>query len=107
MVEMILGEGQYNPEPDLVLKILICRIRIRPNMDRIRNPALHNVAAVWLRRSGSSCSDYGREDGIKKAKIGITIKKSPNSDRTFESRLLDQELDDAAPVLKNKRLEIW
>ena len=61
-----------------------------------------------LRRSSSSCSDYGREDGIKKAKIGIAIKKSPNSDRTFESRLLDQELEDVvAPVIKNKRLEIW
>ncbi|XP_023332064.1 polycomb group protein Pc [Eurytemora carolleeae] len=56
------------------------------------------------KRSGSSCSDY-REDGTKKAKIGIAIKKSPNSDRTFESRLLDQDVDDT-PVLKNKRLEI-
>lgn len=58
------------------------------------------------KRSSSSCSDYGREEGTKKAKIGIAIKKSPNSDRTFESRLLDQELEDAAPVVKNKRLEI-
>jgi hypothetical protein len=61
---------------------------------------------IFTRRSSSSCSDYGREDGIKKAKIGIAIKKSPNSDRTFESRLLDQELEDV-PVLKNKRLETW
>jgi len=43
------------------------------------------------KRSTSSCSDYAREDGTKKAKIGIAIKKSPNSDRTFESRLLDQD----------------
>lgn len=30
-------------------------------------------------------------DGAKKAKIGIAIKKSPNSDSTFESRLLDDD----------------
>ena len=51
-------------------------------------------------------SPISREDGVKKAKIGITIKKSPNSDRTFESRLLDQDLEPAHPVKKNKQLDI-
>jgi len=50
------------------------------------------------KRSGSSSSDHGwvsaHDDTTKKAKIGVTIKKSPNSDRTFESRLIDQELGD-------------
>jgi len=32
-------------------------------------------------------------DGAKKAKIGIAIKKSPNSDSSFESRLLDEDDD--------------
>merc|ERR1711874_236080 len=43
-------------------------------------------------------------EGVKKAKIGITIKKSPNSDRTFESRLLDQDSEPVASI--NKRREI-
>jgi len=62
------------------------------------------------KRSGSSCSDYSKEgDTTKKAKIGITIKKSPNSDRTFESRLLDSEFDDqtpTTPIIKNKMLDL-
>jgi len=61
------------------------------------------------KRSGSSCSDYSKEgDTTKKAKIGITIKKSPNSDRTFESRLLDSEFEDqqSTPVIKNKMLDL-
>jgi len=57
------------------------------------------------KRSSSSCSNPGKDDsGVKKAKIGVTIKKSPNSDRTFESRLLDQEFDNM--TIKNKRLDI-
>jgi len=47
-----------------------------------------------------------REDGTKKAKIGIAIKKSPNSDRSFESRLLDQDQEEPPVVLKNKRLDV-
>jgi len=61
------------------------------------------------KRSGSSCSDYSKEgDTTKKAKIGITIKKSPNSDRTFESRLLDSEFEDQTPtpIIKNKMLDL-
>jgi len=49
------------------------------------------------KRSNSSSSDrswtVSSDETVKKAKIGVTIKKSPNSDRTFESRLLDQELE--------------
>jgi hypothetical protein len=66
-------------------------------------------ASPDYKRSGSSCSDYSKDgDGMKKAKIGITIKKSPNSDRTFESRLLDSEFEDAPPPapLKNKMLDL-
>ena len=48
-----------------------------------------------------------KDDVVKKAKIGITIKKSPNSDRTFESRLLDQGSDNDTPApIKNKHLDI-
>ena len=50
-------------------------------------------------------SPISREEGVKKAKIGITIKKSPNSDRTFESRLLDQDSEPSPSVKKNKPLE--
>ena len=39
MFEFTLGECQKDPDPDPVLKILICWIRIRPKVDRIRNPA--------------------------------------------------------------------
>ena len=46
-----------------------------------------------------------RDDAAKKSKIGVTIKKSPNSERTFESRLLNQELENMS--LKNKHLDIW
>jgi len=49
-------------------------------------------------------STQNKEEGQKKAKIGITIKKSPNSDRTFESRLLDQEFDNMS--IKNKILDV-
>ena len=45
------------------------------------------------------------ENSSKKEKIGVTIKKSPNSDRTFESRLLNQELENMS--IKNKHLDIW
>ena len=31
-----------NQDPDLVFNILICRIRIRKKMDRIRNPATYS-----------------------------------------------------------------
>merc|ERR1712130_933151 len=44
------------------------------------------------------------EEVSKKAKIGVTIKKSPNSDKTFESRLLDQDFDNLS--IKNKILDI-
>ena len=46
-----------------------------------------------------------KDDNSKKEKIGVTIKKSPNSDRTFESRLLNQELENMS--IKNKHLDIW
>ena len=46
-----------------------------------------------------------KEENSKKEKIGVTIKKSPNSDRTFESRLLNQELENMS--IKNKHLDIW
>ena len=61
---------------------------------------------TFLRRItiGTNLNDHCKEDGTKKAKIGITIKKSPNSDRTFESRLLDQEFDNMS--IKNKVLDI-
>ena len=36
LFELILGECQLDPDP--VFKIMICWIRIRPKMDRIRNP---------------------------------------------------------------------
>merc|ERR1711953_953771 len=45
-----------------------------------------------------------KEDAAKKSKIGVTIKKSPNSDRTFESRLLNQELENMS--IKSKHLDI-
>ena len=48
--------------------------------------------------------DGKKEETTKKAKIGITIKKSPNSDRTFESKLLNQEFDNMS--IKNKILDI-
>lgn len=44
------------------------------------------------------------DDAAKKSKIGVTIKKSPNSERTFESRLLNQELENMS--LKNKHLDV-
>jgi len=56
-------------------------------------------------RMGSNSSSG--ENNNKKTKIGITIKKSPNSERTFESRLLDEDLDDVPSInLKNKLLDI-
>ena len=39
---------KQDPEPDLVFKILICRIWIRPKMDRIRNPATTNLGELLL-----------------------------------------------------------
>ena len=57
-----------------------------------------------FRHTSSLISPHNKEEGPKKAKIGITIKKSPNSDRTFESRLLDQEFDNMS--IKNKILDI-
>ena len=48
--------------------------------------------------------EESKEDSGKKNKIGVTIKKSPNSDRTFESRLLNQELENMS--IKNKHLDI-
>merc|ERR1712218_524526 len=51
--------------------------------------------------------DNAKDDISKKNKIGVTIKKSPNSDRTFESRLLNQELENIDNMsLKNKHLDI-
>merc|ERR1711994_873228 len=51
--------------------------------------------------------DNSKDDVFKKNKIGVTIKKSPNSDRTFESRLLNQELENIENMsLKNKHLDI-
>merc|ERR1712156_818649 len=51
--------------------------------------------------------DNAKDDISKKNKIGVTIKKSPNSDRTFESRLLNQELENIENMsLKNKHLDI-
>ena len=56
-------------------------------------------------KSPEATRDDKKEDSNKKSKIGITIKKSPNSDRTFESRLLNQELENMS--IKNKHLDIW
>ena len=69
-------------------------------MGKKRNETYHKLN---FRRSSSSCSNNSNE-GVKKAKIGVTIKKSPNSDRTFESRLLDQEFDNMS--IKNKVLDV-
>ena len=52
-----------------------------------------------------SPEETNKDDKTKKSKIGITIKKSPNSDRTFESRLLNQDLEKMS--IKNKHLDIW
>ena len=64
--------------------------------------------ASYRKVSPLKVSPISREDGVKKAKIGITIKKSPNSDRTFESRLLDQDSEpsESPSVKKNKQFEI-
>ena len=61
--------------------------------------------ASYRKVSPLKVSPISREDGVKKAKIGITIKKSPNSDRTFESRLLDQD-SEPSPSVKKKQFEI-
>eukprot|EP00092_Neocalanus_flemingeri_P010552 GFUD01011368.1.p1 GENE.GFUD01011368.1~~GFUD01011368.1.p1 ORF type:complete len:552 (-),score=188.52 GFUD01011368.1:167-1822(-) len=71
---------------------------ISPREKKVKSPNSQEA-----KRSSSSCSNHSK-DGTKKAKIGITIKKSPNSDRTFESRLLDQEFDNMS--IKNKILDI-
>lgn len=81
----------------------------RERREKVSPVGSKGSASPDYKRSGSSCSDYSREgDGTKKAKIGITIKKSPNSDRTFESRLLDNdELEDVPPLnIKNKLLDL-
>ena len=56
-VELILGK--CHKDPDLVLKILICwiRSRIRPKMDRIRNPVsktdyIRLTEQDWLNKIG-------------------------------------------------------
>ena len=57
------------------------------------------------RNSIITTDDEGKKEEVtKKAKIGVTIKKSPNSDRTFESKLLNQEFDNMS--IKNKILDI-
>ena len=61
--------------------------------------------AFYRKVSPLKVSPISREDGVKKAKIGITIKKSPNSDRTFESRLLDQDSEPSPSAKKNKQFE--
>ena len=40
VLESVPGECQLDPELGPVFKILICWIRIRLKMDRIRNPGL-------------------------------------------------------------------
>ena len=58
-----------------------------------------------IRNSSITTEDEGKKEEVtKKAKIGVTIKKSPNSDRTFESKLLNQEFDNMS--IKNKILDI-
>lgn len=54
-------------------------------------------------KKGDSRNSISRDEGTKKTKIGITIKKSPNSDRTFESRLIDQEVEKEVQS-KNKQI---
>ena len=67
---------------------------------RVKNLTDDVIAAGISKESTSSpkSSDQQQQqvspDGAEKAKIGIAIKKSPNSDSSFESRLLDQDDDD-------------
>ena len=46
MFELILVSASRILDPDPVFKILICWIRIRPKMDRIRNPDRNRVPAT-------------------------------------------------------------
>merc|ERR1712106_530722 len=57
---------------------------INPNIEKDRMVGDSNSS------HNSPCS----EERVKKAKIGITVKKPPNSDRTFESRLISQEFEE-------------
>jgi len=50
----------------------------------------------------SSTEKRKQEEGVKKAKIGITIKKSPNSVRTFEIGLLQSQQKEAQSEEKQK-----
>jgi len=52
----------------------------------------------------SSSSSQNKDVGKKKTKIGITIKKSPNCDRSFESRLIDPEMEDPS-LIKTKMVQ--
>merc|ERR1740128_648866 len=72
------------------------------------SPRMKDPLSIKIKNPSTSPSRTGeyREDGTKKAKIGIAIKKSPNSDRSFESRLLDQDQEEPPVVLKNKRLDV-
>jgi len=52
--------------------------------------------------NASSTDKRSHQDGVKKAKIGITIKKSPNSIRTFEIGLLQSQGEEVQSEDKRK-----
>ena len=52
------GTRVADPEPDLVFKILICWIRIRPKMDRIRNPGRYHLQDKILPTFGNNLGTH-------------------------------------------------
>eukprot|EP00088_Acartia_fossae_P009453 TRINITY_DN14581_c0_g1_i13.p1 TRINITY_DN14581_c0_g1~~TRINITY_DN14581_c0_g1_i13.p1 ORF type:complete len:595 (-),score=168.49 TRINITY_DN14581_c0_g1_i13:172-1956(-) len=60
---------------------------------RVKNLTSESTANNKDDYSPKSSSEPSPDGGAKKAKIGIAIKKSPNSDSSFESRLLDDDDD--------------
>ena len=81
--------------------------------EEVHEKSRNNLWEAFMTESKSKSRDPSpvkkdnekKDENSKKEKIGVTIKKSPNSDRTFESRLLNQELENMS--IKNKRLDIW
>ena len=66
MFELILSKCQQDPDP--VSKILICWIRIRPKMDRIRNPGLDlvrlSIKTIKISKRRQVYHNYVRQDLI-------------------------------------------
>ena len=104
------GDTTKKAKIGITIKVMMRIMRIMMTVMRIIVIYLKNVTSLKSAKFRGTQTD---ENKMRRRDLWATIdyclfQKSPNSDRTFESRLLDSEFEDQTPtpIIKNKMLDL-